>query len=47
MAFDGAWKNHRNENYDKFMEQMGKGPSPSGSFLLLSVLTPAKALLWR
>ncbi|XP_047607657.1 fatty acid-binding protein, intestinal [Phacochoerus africanus] len=23
MAFDGAWKIDRNENYDKFMEKMG------------------------
>nr|AAZ38898.1 intestinal fatty acid binding protein [Sus scrofa] len=23
MAFDGAWKIDRNENYDKFMERMG------------------------
>ncbi|KAG9346888.1 hypothetical protein JZ751_005815 [Albula glossodonta] len=23
MAFDGTWKVDRNENYDKFMEQMG------------------------
>lgn len=25
MAFDGTWKIDRNENYDKFMEKMGKG----------------------
>ncbi|XP_041048709.1 fatty acid-binding protein, intestinal [Carcharodon carcharias] len=23
MAFNGTWKSDRNENYDKFMEQMG------------------------
>ncbi|KAF7686881.1 fatty acid-binding protein, intestinal-like [Silurus meridionalis] len=23
MALNGTWKNDRNENYDKFMEQMG------------------------
>ncbi|KAL1772525.1 fatty acid-binding protein, intestinal [Sigmodon hispidus] len=23
MAFDGSWRVDRNENYDKFMEQMG------------------------
>lgn len=32
MAFDGAWKIDRNENYDKFMEKMGKGLILSGSF---------------
>lgn len=24
MAFNGTWKVDRNENYDKFMEQMGE-----------------------
>lgn len=24
MAFNGTWKAERNENYDKFMEQMGE-----------------------
>lgn len=24
MAFNGTWKADRNENYDKFMEQMGE-----------------------
>lgn len=24
MAFNGTWKVDRNDNYDKFMEQMGE-----------------------
>lgn len=24
MTFDGTWKIDRNENYEKFMEQMGE-----------------------
>lgn len=32
MAFDGTWKVERSENYDKFMEKMGKG-LPRSRFL--------------
>lgn len=29
MAFNGTWKVDRNDNYDKFMEQMGESCSLS------------------
>jgi hypothetical protein len=37
MAFDGTWKVDRSENYDKFMEKMGK--NFISCWLFLSFLT--------
>ncbi|KAJ3584930.1 hypothetical protein NHX12_013653 [Muraenolepis orangiensis] len=34
MAFNGGWKADRNENYDKFMEQMGTCVCVCVSFIL-------------
>lgn len=42
MAFDGMWKVDRSENYDKFMEKMGKGSASRGCCFCFCFLPPWK-----
>ena len=46
MTFNGTWKVHGNDNYEKFMEQMGKWCcfGLSALFIYLFIFLPLKAL---